>query len=223
MLIDLLKTVAGPDGKQGQQVSIRGTGFLVSPDGLIATAAHVIKEIPEGEVHLLGVGFKGKPDENGIRAYTRVKVSVYKVDSENDVALLKIDNSSNIKYPISLESLLGKTEKLYEGDDILMIGYPLATEMLSMGFGITESSYSAIVSTMKRKADNGALHFFLINTHLNKGASGSPVFDLKSGSIVGIATGTIQSKTQIEKDKIIEVPSNIGLCRPINYLANLLK
>jgi len=205
------------------RTSIRGTGFIVSKDGVFATNAHVFLEVLENERKFLGFNAISKIDEKGIASYTRYQIELIKIDKENDLALLKIKSSEEASFePVKG---LGNLEKIDEGDEMLILGYPLATELLAMGFGITYTSSQCIISAIKRKGKDGSLHFFLVDTHINLGASGSPIFSKNNGEVVGIVSGRIGIKIPIpnvQENKGLEIPANIGFCRPVNYLKDLI-
>lgn len=203
-----------------RKISVRGTGFIISPDGKFVTCGHVYKQIPENEKQYLGVSVMGKTDEKNILHYDRFGVRLLKIDEENDFALMQIVSDKN---DFKVIDKIGDSEKVKEGDEVLFIGYPLATEFLSMGFGITMTTNQCIISSIKRRGIDGSLHFFLIDTHTNNGSSGSPVFSKNTGEVIGIVSGKISARIPTPDGKILDIPANIGICRPAKYIENLLK
>jgi len=111
-------TFLGRDGKpQGM-----GTGFVIAPDGLIATNLHVIGEARAIRVELAdGKGYDVK--------------SVHASDRRLDLALLRID----AKHLTPLE--LGDSDKLKPGQAVVAIGNPL---------GLTRSVVSGVVSARRQ-------------------------------------------------------------------------
>jgi len=206
------------ENNQGK-VSIRGTGFIISEDGKFLTCGHVYKQIPQNELPYLEVSVPGKTDERGITHYDRYKVKLLKIDEENDFALMQIVSDKKFE---TVEEI-GNSESVKEGEEIIFTGYPLATELLGMQFGLTMNTNHCIISCVKRRMVDGSLHFFMVDTHINNGSSGSPVFSLETGKIIGIASGKISAKVPAPDGKIIDIPANMGICRPINYINNLLK
>lgn len=205
------------------RTSIRGTGFIISKDGIFATNAHVYLEVAENEKQFLGFNLISKTNEKGLASYSRYQIELLKLDKENDLALFKI--KSNERTSFETIKGLGNLETINEGDEMLILGYPLATEMLIMGFGITSTASQCIISAIKRKGQDGSLHFFLIDTHVNLGASGSPIFSKNTGEVIGIVSGRIGMKLPLEQlkdNKGLEIPANIGICRPVNYLKDLI-
>jgi len=218
ILVALYIPEAGEKNKG--KVSIRGSGFIISPDGKFITCAHVYKKIPSNELPYLEVSVPGRIDEKGITHYDRYKVKLLKLDEENDLALMQIISDKN---NFEVTERFGDSESVKEGDEIVFIGYPLATELLGMKFGITMSTNHCIISAVKRRGIDGSLHFFIIDTHINNGSSGSPVFLKDTGKIMGIASGRISTKITTPDGKIFDVPANMGICRPAKYAINLIK
>lgn len=217
ILIDVQIPVEG----NKKRISIKGTGFIISEDGKFITNAHVYKQISESDLQYVGVSVPGETDkEKKLTHYNRYKIKLIKLDEENDLALMQIE-SDGAKFETVAK--IGDAEKVVEGDEVVYIGYPLATEMLNMGFGITMTTNKCIISSIKRRGSDGSLHFFLVDTHTNNGSSGSPVFSTETGKIIGIVSGKISSKIPMPDNKIADIPANIGICRPANYIENLLK
>ena len=217
--IVLIDTVE-PTGNNQSKISIKGTGFIISEDGKFITNAHVYKQVAESELPHLGVSVPGNIDERNITSYDRFKVKLLKIDEENDIALMQID-SAGVKFkPIEK---IGDFESVKEGQDIVFIGYPLAVELLNMGFGITMTTNKSMISSIKRRGVDGSFHFFLIDGHINNGSSGSPVFSADTGKVIGIASAKISAKVQLPAGQVADIPANMGICRPITYIENLLK
>lgn len=214
VLIDLQMPGEGGQNK----ISIRGTGFMVSSDGEIITNAHVYRQIPQNELQYIGVSVPIETNEKNLTRYERYPVELLKIDDENDIALLKIKSERKFKTVVKF----GNSENVREGEDVVYIGYPLATEMLQMGFGITMTTNKCIISSIKRRGMDGSLHFFLIDTHTNNGSSGSPLFNEK-GEVIGIVSAKISSKIPTPDGKIIDIPANIGVCRPGKYINKILE
>lgn len=204
------------EGNQ-KKIGIRGTGFIISSDGKFVTNAHVYKMIPETELQYIGASVPGETNNN-VTHYNRYPIKLLELNEENDIALMQI--VSEKKFETSIK--LGESESVKEGDEIAYIGYPLATELLSMGFGITMTTNNCIISSVKRKSLDGSLHFFLVDTHTNNGSSGSPVFSVDTGEVIGIVSGKISSRIPTPDGKIIDIPANIGICRPIQYAKELI-
>jgi S1-C subfamily serine protease len=215
----ILLAVTIPAENNQQSISIRGTGFMISSDGKFITNAHVYNEIPENEKMFLNAKIMDKDDEKGITHYKDYKVRVIKIDNENDIALMQISETDD-KFEII--DGFGDSENIVEGEEVIFMGYPLATELISIGFGITLSANACMISSVKKRGSDGSLHFFMIDTHVNNGSSGSPVFLKDSGKIIGIASGKISQRIPMPDGKIIDIPANMGICRPSKYIEEII-
>jgi S1-C subfamily serine protease len=208
--------------KENNQVtkSIKGTGFIISENGQFITCAHVYKSISQNELQYSGVMVFGKMDEKGIAHYNRYGLELLKIDEENDIALIKIVSDNKIKF----ETIkgFGDSEKIKEGEEVVFMGYPLALELIMMNFGITLSTNECIVSSIKKRGTDGSLHFLMVDTHINNGSSGSPLFLRKTGKVIGMTSGKISSRIPLPDGKIIDTPANMGICRPSRYIEGLI-
>lgn len=149
-----------------------GSGFFLTTDGIIGTNAHLLNNVNHIEISI----------SNEIGNFT-YKAKAILVDSKNDVALIKIDDSlfkglSSIPYGIS--------EKADIGEKVFTIGYPLETVM-----GANYKVNDGIISAKTGMADD--VRYYQISIPLQPGNSGGPLFD-KSGNIIGITSSGLKSK-----------------------------
>jgi serine protease Do len=134
-----------------------GSGFIVSPDGVIITNAHVVDGASEVMVKLT--------DRRELRA------KVLGTDKETDVAVIRID-ARNL--PVVH---IGKPADARVGDWVLAIGSP---------FGFENSVTAGIVSAKSRSLpDEGYVPFIQTDVAVNPGNSGGPLFDAH-GDVIGI-------------------------------------
>ena len=135
----------------------QGSGFIVSPDGIILTNAHVVKDATEVTVKLT--------DRREYRA------KVLGVDPKTDVAVLKIE-ANNL--PVVA---LGNVKDLRVGEWVLAIGSP---------FGFENTVTAGVVSAKGRSLpDDSAVPFIQTDAAVNPGNSGGPLFNSR-GEVVGI-------------------------------------
>jgi len=151
----------GPNGGfQGQPqmpVHGQGSGFIVSPDGVILTNAHVVRDAKEVMVKLT--------DRREFRA------KVLGADPKTDVAVLKIDAKNLPTVP------LGNTRDLKVGEWVLAIGSP---------YGFENSVTAGVVSAKGRSLpDDSFVPFIQTDVAVNPGNSGGPLFNTR-GEVVGI-------------------------------------
>lgn len=143
--------------RQGKVVS--GTGFIVSPDGYVLTAHHLVKNARRIFVRL----------SNGTRHFARF-VDAFE---EMDVALLKLGTPSQ-KYPrVVLEAA---SDEPKQGEEILVFGYPGGRTL-----GVEDVTVTRGIVSAHRL---GAL--LQIDASINPGNSGGPVVAMENGAVVGI-------------------------------------
>lgn len=151
-----------PQTRKFQQLA-QGTGFIVSPDGYILTANHLVGEAEKVMVK------QGNNQE--------VEAKVIGTDPDSDVAVIKIKGHD---LPF-LE--LADSDKLEVGEWVLAIGNP---------FGLTHTVTAGIVSAKGRSGFRLAAYEDYIQTDaaINPGNSGGPLLNL-DGKVVGINTAII--------------------------------
>ena len=137
-----------------------GSGFIISADGYVVTNHHVIKDADEIVITLT----------DG----TEYKAELKGSDSKTDLALLKIDNVSDLPYVA-----FGDDDKSRVGDWVLAIGNP---------FGLGGSASTGIISARGRDIRSGPYDDYIqVDAAINRGNSGGPLFNLK-GEVIGINT-----------------------------------
>ena len=139
-----------------------GSGVIVSPDGYILTANHVVSGADEVKVSIA---------DNDKKEYT---AKVIGTDPQTDVAVLKID-AKNLP-----AITLGDSEQLEVGDVALAIGNP---------FGVGQTVTMGIVSGLGRHGYgmNGYENFIQTDAAINPGNSGGALVDAE-GRLIGINT-----------------------------------
>ena len=142
-----------------REVPVRGagSGFIVDPNGLILTNAHVVDGASEVTVKL-----------TDRREFT---AKVLGSDPRTDIAVLKIDAKD---LPVAR---LGSTRSLNVGDWVLAIGSP---------FGFENTVTAGVVSAKSRTLPDGSgVAFLQTDVAINPGNSGGPLFNAQ-GEVVGI-------------------------------------
>ena len=137
----------------------QGSGFLIDPNGLIVTNAHVVEDSDAVQVTLSdGRRFGGK---------------VIGQDDRVDLALVRIDGSSN------LPTLpLGDSNRVRVGEFVLALGHP---------FGLEQTVSFGIVSRKGANLTVAAPGFDFIQTDaaIHPGNSGGPLVNM-AGQVVGV-------------------------------------
>ncbi len=137
-----------------------GSGFIVSPDGLILTNNHVVENADTIKVRLA--------DEREFTA------EVIGTDPQSDVALIKIDGKNLPTLP------LGDSDKLEVGEWVIAIGSP---------FELSQTVTVGVVSAKGRSriGINDYENFIQTDAAINPGNSGGPLLNIH-GEAVGINT-----------------------------------
>lgn len=202
------------DGRSG--VKIVGTCFVVGKKGEILTCAHLYNKLSEEERGKLFVGLTVEK-KGRLTGYGEYKLSLIARDDENDVVLFQVNKPASFIKPIPI----GDDEIVRTGEDVGFVGFPIAASLLNMGWGITLSANKCIIGAVKRRGSDQSLHFFQLDTHVRPGNSGSPLFSLNQGKVIGIAAGHVGRG--IEGMNGVNIPQMIGIARPISYGEKLLE
>ena len=162
-----------------------GSGFIISEDGYIVTNNHVVADAQKLTVTMTS----GEEYE----------ATVIGADSENDVALIKIE-------AMGLPTVsIGDSDGIEVGEQVCAIGNPLGelTNTLTVGY----------VSALDREInENGTpINMFQTDCAINSGNSGGPIFDMH-GNVVGITTAKYSSNSYSSTTSI----EGIGFCIPAN-------
>jgi serine protease Do len=138
-----------------------GSGFVISPDGLIVTNAHVVEDADE-----VIVKFSDRRE---------LKAKIIGTDNRTDVALIKVEASGLPAVRI------GNPDSLRIGEWVAAIGQPL---------GFENTLTSGIISAKSRASRAGSTTGELVpyiqhDAAVNPGNSGGPLFNAK-GEVVAI-------------------------------------
>jgi serine protease Do len=146
-----------------------GSGFIISPQGLILTNNHVVEEADKIKVNLR--------DEREFEA------QVVGRDAKTDLALLKVQAQGDLP-----TVPLGNSDTLRIGEWVMAIGNP---------FGLSHTVTAGIVSAKGRIIGAGQYDDFIqTDASINPGNSGGPLFNTR-GEVVGINTAIVAGGTGI--------------------------
>jgi serine protease Do len=157
-----------------------GSGFIVQPDGVILTNAHVVEGADEVRVRLADRHeYKGK---------------VLGLDHQSDIAVVKIEAKG---LPVVK---LGDPSKVRVGEWVLAIGSP---------FGFENTATVGIVSATSRSLPDGTyVPFIQTDAAVNPGNSGGPLFNTR-GEVIGI-TSQIYSRSGGFQGIAFAIPINVA-------------
>ncbi|MFT3730285.1 MAG: Do family serine endopeptidase [Hyphomicrobium sp.] len=145
--------------QQPHLMQAQGSGFFISADGYLITNNHVVDHAKSVEI----MTTDGK----------RYKAKVAGTDPKTDLALLKVEGSSDFPFV----RLAEKSPRI--GDWVVAMGNP---------FGLGGTVTAGIVSANGRDIGSGPYDDFIqIDAPINKGNSGGPTFN-QNGEVVGVNT-----------------------------------
>lgn len=171
----------GRDPEGFSQEGALGSGFVISPDGLIVTNDHVISGADE-----INVVFS---DGNTLRA------ELIGTDEATDIAVLKVERETPFPFVEWADS-----EQAQVGDWVMAIGNP---------FGFGGSVSVGIVSARNRDINSGNYdNYIQTDAAINSGNSGGPLFNLK-GEVLGVNTAII-TPTGGSVGLGFSIPSNLA-------------
>jgi putative serine protease PepD len=166
-----------------------GSGFNVSPTGLVVTNRHVVQDAQGRPAKRVAVKF------DNTRAWR--KAHVVKVSATDELAFIKVDDAGT--YPVVAG--VAKQSSVRVGTPVALMGYPLGTSTAGMGGDINTlvpRSTLGLGTVSKILADTLQFDAFAA-----PGSSGSAVFDAR-GFVVGVLFG---GQTESNGRIVYAVPS----------------
>jgi serine protease Do len=155
-------------GRSGQRVSPGlGTGFIIRPEGVIVTNAHVVAGASRISVMMRdGVTFPAR---------------LLGADETNDVAVLKIDGRDLPVAP------LGDSRSLLVGEWAIAIGNPYGFVLGNAEPSVTAGVISGVGRNLVARGEGPSAYFDMIQTDasINPGNSGGPLVTA-DGEVVGV-------------------------------------
>jgi serine protease Do len=139
-----------------------GSGFVLTPDGLVVTNNHVVAKAAQIVVRVAdGREFSAE---------------VVGRDASTDVALLRLNTVGREELPAVF---LGDSDRLEVGDWVVAIGNP---------FGLDHSVSHGMISAKERVLGVGVFDDFIqTDALINPGNSGGPLFNMR-GEVIGVNT-----------------------------------
>ncbi len=146
-----------------------GSGVIVSPEGYILTANHVVDGAdPDGVKVSLASGGK------------EISARIVGTDPQTDVAVLKIDGDK--LPPITLAD----SDKIEVGDVVMAIGNPFGVGQ-TVTMGIVSATGRTGLGIIRQGSQRGYENFIQTDAAINQGNSGGALIDAE-GRLIGINT-----------------------------------
>lgn len=205
-----------------QQITIIGSGFAVSNDGKIFSAAHLYNHLNSEQISNLKANVMIEQADKELERYRWIPIKLINKDDRNDVALFRLDEYKDTLLR-GLE--LGDSDKIEIGQDIYFIGFPYAAQLINDGFGITLVVNSGIVSNIKRDGVDSEhkRNWLIVDAISNPGNSGCPLIDAETNKVIGVMSIAFRTQSKVQPGLDIREPMHIAGARPINLAKDLLK
>jgi len=192
-----------------------GSGFIFDESGLVATAAHVVRQISawisQGHKVTVGLAFQNldNVEMGSVKGLTvqdcfyHVGGDVVGIDDVNDVAVLRMNPNPFESPPPSMirvgdepgpmplyKKCLLSTARPRDGEGIAVSGYPLRSPTLITTAGYLASGWS---STERRIANDERVRvakvaIYLADINVNPGNSGGPAYRTADAAVIGVCT-----------------------------------
>ena len=168
VVIDIVSVAPESTGRGIELVAqaSQGSGVLITPDGLIWTAAHVVGTAEEVQIEFLdGDIYEGE---------------VVTSNEQADIALVRILGDFQLKDKAVAK--IGDSDMLQVGEDVFVLGAPHGFKQ-SLSRGILSGRFLPQNLTN----DFIKIEFLQTDAAINPGNSGGPMFNMK-GEVIGIAS-----------------------------------
>ena len=144
-----------------------GSGVLISADGKVMTAAHVVHAMDEISVEFIGSD--------------AVTARVVSSEPAADLSLLQLDRVP----PGAKVAAMADSSAVHVGDQVIVVGAPYGLSYsLSVGYISARWPPNTVYKTMP------LAEFFQTDATINTGNSGGPMFNMK-GEVIGIVSHNI--------------------------------
>ena len=200
-------------------LTFKGTGFVVGNGRQVVTNYDVIeKPLDDKKREKLAV-FSGKGKSAKVHM-----AKIVATDPDHDLALLEFVGPA---LPILT---LGNNKLLREGENIAFTGFPIGIVL-----GLNQVTHRGIVSVItpivmpalssktltaaQIKRARAPFNVYQLDATAYPGNSGSPVYDVNTGVVIGVINSVFVKKT---KEAMLKDPSAISYAIPVKYVKDLL-
>ena len=200
-VVQIFATGYSTEGNRGSALLTHqrstGSGVVLAAEGYIVTNAHVVLGAREVEV-LISSGDQRGPGTSILKPKGKmVDARIVGLDSETDLAVLKVQSDPLPYLP------LGNSDALKPGEIVLAFGSPLGLEQ-SVSMGVV----SAVARQLKPE---DPMIYIQTDASINPGNSGGPLINT-NGEVVGINTFILTQSGGNE---------GLGFAAPSNIVRNV--
>lgn len=179
--------------KAGEAIATQGTGLVVDTNGHVLTCAHVLS---------------GKSNATVWIGAVRFDANVINVDTNKDVALLRLQHSTNTFRPLRFAA---ETD-LSMGQDVFVMGFPLS-DMLGSSPRLTKGLLSSTVGM------GDDTNFVQISAEVQSGSSGGPLLNAR-GEVIGVVTSTLNPISALRAGATL--PQNVNFAAKCGIVRDFL-
>lgn len=216
----LVGTYAATDSPR---FGFRGTGFVVGNGNLVVTNMHVLPDVEA----LAGAASReiAVQVRSGVGTWSRRVASIVARDQSHDLVVLKFEGPS--AQPLSL----APKERATEGAEVAIMGFPLGGALgfstvthhgilaAITGISLPPPKASSLNARAVRQIRAGTFDIYQLDATAYPGNSGGPVFDVRSGEVLGILNMVLVKGS---KETALSQPSGISYAIPAYFAAELL-
>lgn len=205
-----------------QQITIVGSGFAISDDGKILTAAHLYNQLNEEQRKNLKANVMMEKMGDNLERYQWAPIKLIDKNDKDDLATFQLEE---YKDTLLRKLDLADSDKIEIGQEVYFIGFPYAAQLMNEGFGVTLVVNRGIISNIKRDGVDPShkRNWLIVDAISNPGNSGCPLIDIESNKVVGVMTIAFRTQSKVMKELDIREPMHIAGARPINLAKDLLK
>lgn len=196
----------------------KGTGFVVGNGHLVVTNHHVVSDRVDKDAREQLAVFSGRGRQARVHP-----ARIVADDPSHDLAVLYIST------PLPALTLSDAT-RVREGTELAFTGFPIG-----MALGLYPVTHRGVVSAITPiappqvgsrmltakmiKAMRNPYDVLQLDATAYPGNSGSPVFDQKTGRVIGVINSVLVKGS---KEAAIEKPSGISYAIPVHFVQALL-
>jgi S1-C subfamily serine protease len=197
----------------------RGTGFVVAANHVVTNAHVVPRNLDKGRRETVAIYRPAADERTEMRPAKLVAA-----DPEHDLALLRFEGGA-------LPAVsLGRTADIREGQWAAFTGYPLVNAL-----GLYSATHRAVVAAIAPVASpvgsgdqltpemikrlSAPFKVLQLDAVAYPGNSGSPVFEVDTGRVIGVINSVYVKRT---RESAIKDPSGISYAIPVDHVRALM-
>jgi serine protease Do len=170
-----------PSGDGLSEVS-SGTGFIITPDGLLVTNKHVVEDETAEYVAVLSDG-------------TELTAEILDKDPLNDIALMQLSGDEDLIGALPILEF-ADSDGISVGEPVLAIGNALGEYSNTTTAGIISATGRSILAAGVSGGAESLVDLIQTDAAINPGNSGGPLVDM-NGDVVGMNTAVDTSAAGI--------------------------